>query len=119
MNTITRHLTSLPPSVAVYEGKPPSDAVGPMVCVYDGPPAPWNRRYGHTARTRRQLWRIVCVGNTPLGAATLAGLVVTAVDGMPGEASLITVRNVSDPVEDTTDPSQWRWSSTVEAVHFT
>ena len=65
------------------------------------------------------VWRAVCVSNTIAGAAAVALLVCDAIDGILLDGHHVVVVHVSDPLEDRDDPSEWRWSSTVEIAHNT
>ncbi len=118
-------LASAVPAVDVVDGSPPRDPItgrlpdlsDPCICVYGGARAPHNRRYGGTAQSRSVMWQIVCVNNSAEGVRHLAGLVVDALDSTGLGDCLLAVLAVSAPLEDRDDPSEYRWSITVEVSH--
>nr|DAF00010.1 MAG TPA: allergen [Caudoviricetes sp.] len=89
--------------------------------MHGGSQTPENRRYGCSTLNRGASWQVICVSNTITGARQLAALVVGALDARTAgdSSSLLTCRHVSTPVEDRDDPSEWRWSVTVEVSHHT
>ena len=109
----------------VYDGEPPRSITGESVdpphrcvCVYGGGLSPHNRRYGGTSRSRSALWQLVCCNNSSEGARVVAGLVTDALDATILNGNLLAVLAVSAPLEDRDDPSEYRWSSTVEVSHY-
>ena len=117
MNAIVDHLRQyLNPRITIHDGTP-TDGAGPWIAVHGGSADPANRRYGYTARTGRVVWQCVCVSNTQEGARQIARLAASTLDAAPLAEALLTVTYVSSPIEDRDDPSEWRWSSTVEVVH--
>ena len=119
---IEAHLRAhLPAGITVTPADSPdlTSLTGPLVIVYGGAGNPWNRRYGATSQTSQHVWRLVCVSNTQRGARIIAQHVRAALDGQPVEGTVALVRHISQPIEDRDDPTEWRWSSTVEIVHHT
>ena len=109
----------------VYDGAPPRSITGEFVdpphrcvCVYGGVLSPHNRRYGGTSRSRSALWQLVCCNSSSEGARIVAGLVTDALDATILNGNLLAVLAVSAPLEDRDDPSEYRWSSTVEVSHY-
>lgn len=91
---------------------------GPLAIVTGGAATPTHHRVSGTSKASRTIWRVVCVSNTVAGAAEVASIVCAALNGARIDGQLVIVRHVSDPIEDRDDPSQWRWSVTVEATHY-
>ena len=119
---IETHLRAhLPAAITVMSGDDPDlrSMTGPLAVVHGGAGSPWNRRYGATAQSRQIVWRVMCVSNTIAGANIIAQHVRAAIDGQPIEGTVALVRHISQPIEDRDDPTEWRWSSTVEIVHHT
>ena len=106
--------------IAAHDGTPMgSKLADQQLIVYGGTQTPENRRYQTGTPNRGAVWLVVCVSNTSTGARTLARLVTDALDGARIAGSMLRVRLVSTPIEDRDDPSEWRWSSTVEITHHT
>lgn len=110
-------LAALDARVTVHDGIGSNPAPGPRLHVYGGQQTPENRSYGHTAPNRGTIWQVVCVSNTQVGARNLSRRVTDTLDSRLLGGSLLRVRFVSQPIEDRDDPSEWRWSSTVEVTH--
>lgn len=110
-------LEAIDPRIAVFDGSPQGALAGPQMHVHGGTRTPENRRYCVGTPNRGTVWLVVCVSNTSTGARTLARLVTDALDGARIAGSMLRVRLVSTPIEDRDDPSEWRWSSTVEITH--
>lgn len=107
---------NLPDKITVKDGtQAPPDGVA-LVLVRGGAATPADRRLDGIGHQRRTAWRLVCVNNTRAGAAKIAALVTDLLDGALVGGQFFAVSFVSDPLEDRNDPSQWRWSCTVEAV---
>ena len=112
-------LAALDTRIAVHDGTGEGFSPGPRLHVYGGQQTPENRRYGHSTPNRGTVWQVVCVSNTQAGARILSRRVTDTLDSRILGGSLLRVRFVSQPIEDRDDPSQWRWSSTVEITHHT
>ncbi|GAA2183381.1 hypothetical protein GCM10009785_26730 [Brooklawnia cerclae] len=115
---------ALPEAISVYDGRiprnedgTPRNADGPYAVIYGGAQNPENRRYAATSQTRGSVWQTVCVNNSPEGARFVSDLVVAALDTVMLGDSMIACRSVSDPLENREDPTEWRWSCTVEFTH--
>lgn len=87
---------------------------GPHVRVYDTGLDLLGRRLPGAARVMRDRWSLVCVSNTPSGARIVSDLVWRLLDGIYLGGDLFRVQVVHESIEDRDDPSEWRWSSTVE-----
>lgn len=97
-----------------FDARVPPDPPGAHVIAYGGSDAPYSRDLAdHEARSLHA-WRLVCASNNPRGCRTLTKRVKAAVDGLAFGHSIAHVVAVTDPIEDRDDPSQWRWSATVE-----
>ena len=89
---------------------------GAHVILYGGAGTPTNRCYANQATADAHLWRIVAASNTPDSARIVAARIVAVLDGVVVDGDYVTVTYVSEPIEDRDDPTEWRWSATVEAV---
>ena len=103
---------------ASYDGIPPKEPTAAHVIVYGGTGAPAVRKITTHVHVDRAAWRIVCVSNNPRGCRTLSARVTAAVDRLPLAGGRLLVQYVSDPLEDRNDPSEWRWTATVEATLY-
>lgn len=112
-------LQAIDPRVSVYDGETPSDAQGPAVTLYGPPGTPTARRVDGQAYRATQTWQAVCSNNTAAGARRIAQLVIDAVDGTRLDGTLLAVPFVGPLIEDRDDPSEYRWSCTVEIRHHT
>ena len=112
-------LEAIDPRIAVFDGSPQGALAGPQMHVHGGTRTPENRRYCVGTPNRSTVWLVVCVSNTQAGARTLSRRVTDTLDSRILGGSLLRVRFVSQPIEDRDDPSEWRWSSTVEITHHT
>ena len=112
--------TELPAEIAVLDAADIelSSTSGPLVIINGGAGAPIAHSVAGVGRMRRTVWQLVCVSNTRAGAALIASLVSAALDGTRVGGSLLRTQFVSGPIEDRDDPSEWRWSVTVEATHY-
>lgn len=99
----------LQPGDASPDGKP-------CLIVYGGTAMPTHRMVAGTASAATESWSVLCSSNNPDGARWLAGQVVGLLDGWHGPLGSWRVQSVSDPLEDVTDPSEYRWSATVAAT---
>lgn len=88
----------------------------PCLIVYGGTATPQHRMVDGTASAATEGWSVLCSSNNPDGARWLAGQVVGLLDGWRGPTGMWRVQSVSDPIEDITDPSEYRWSATVTAT---
>ena len=118
MTAIAEHLRQhLDPRIAIHDGTP-TDNIGPWIAVHGGSATPTHHRLAGVGMNRHHVWRLTCVSNTIAGARMIAALATDALDGAIVAGDLVTVRYVADPLEDRDDPSEWRWSVTVEATHY-
>lgn len=108
----------LPVEVSSRDAGGDYDQMCASATVHGGSGVPHNRRYGGTAQSRAALWRIVCVNNSANGAREVAALVVDLLDATIVDGNLLAVLAVSAPLEDRDDPSEYRWSITVEVSHY-
>ena len=111
-------LAGLP--VPAVDPPPGRGLQAPHVIIHGGTATPTARRTSGHAPARRRVWRLLCVSNTIEGARAVADLVCNLLDGapLPDGSGIVTVVHVSSPIEDRDDPGDWRWSSTVEAIHY-
>ena len=91
--------------------------LGAGVIIGGGTHTPHNRRLSGQTHAARTVWLLVCVSNNPTGCRTIARRVVDALDGRMVAGAVVTVTYTSSPIEDRSDPTEWRWSATVEATH--
>ena len=91
-------------------------------------PAVWLTRSGltyvarplhGTARQRAVTVSAVCVSSSAIGAGRLAQDVADTVDGALIGGVVTRVVLVTPAVEDTTDPTRYRWSATIELSQVT
>lgn len=87
----------------------------PCLIVYGGTVTPRHRHVDGAATAASQLWRVVVSSNNPAGARYLVAQVTGLLDGWRMGGAAMRVNLVSEPVENAADPSDFRWSSTVEA----
>ena len=122
MTDATLHLLGLcSTAVPTTDGPPAQAPDGPHAILYGGTPNPASLDLAHHYASTWRVWRIVCVNNTANGARLVADRIIRAVESRPSDLDVHAhhqIANVSDPIEDRDDPSQWRWSATVE-IHLT
>ena len=87
---------------------------GAHAVLYGGTATPSGRLLTGKAGTADHAWQIVAVSNAPAGCRTVAGLLTATLDAQPIAGSLLTVEHVSDPIEDRDDPTEWRWTATLD-----
>ena len=92
---------------------------GPGVVVYPGPAAYGARGLHGAARSVAETAQVVCTSNTSTGVSTLANAVAQAVDGARVGGTVLKVALITPAQEDRTDPTEYRWSSTVDVGHQT
>ena len=109
------------PSAASYmAGKTPPNPSEAYSVIYPGPGTPERRYLDGRALDRHAVARVMVVSNNSDGAATFAAIVIDLIDGHRlDDRTLLTVEAVGPVLEDTTDPSAWRWTVTVEVHHHT
>ena len=112
-------LESIDARVKVYEGRVPATATGPAVALHGGIGDPTARRVDGQAYRATQTWLANCSSNTAAGARLIANRVVDTVDGTRLAGTLLAVPYVGPLIEDRDDPSDYRWSITVEIRHHT
>ena len=110
---ITTYDGRVPTGAAMIDGLP--SPTGAHAVLYGGSQSPTGSRLAGPARARRATWHVVAVSNNPAGCRTVAGIIVDQLHGHRFDGVQVRVDLVSDPIEDRDDPSEWRWSSTVEA----
>lgn len=100
--------------LSVSDG-PPKTPVGPHVVVYGGTPQPTTLTLGHRHVQTSYYVQVVCVSNTAEGARRVADRAIRAIDGrLYSDRSRYRVTYASPPIQDRTDSSEWRWTTTVE-----
>lgn len=97
----------------------PLGTAGPYSSLHPGAGTPIHRQLSGNTPDRQATHRLMAVSNSPQGAATFAAALIDVVDGQRHDDGLLSVEYVSDPLEDHDDPSQWRWTSTLEIRHHT
>lgn len=102
-----------PDDTAEYTG--PDTATGPAVQITGGGYGLTGRMLCDGARVYTPRALIVCSHRYAAGVARLAQAVGLALDGARLGGGVVRVDLVSEPLEDTTDPSAYRWSCTVSA----
>ena len=103
---------------AVPQGEP-GPPTGAHVIIYGGSRTPVDVRLDGQTHARQSDWSILAASNNPAGCRTVTRLLTDALDGARIDGRLLRVTYVSPPIEDRDDPSEWRWSSTVEITHET
>lgn len=103
----------------VFDGKAPTGTTGPYVVLRGGTTTPNDRLLDGRTPWRRATYSLLCVSDSRASAARVATRIVDAVDGQQTGGAPWLVELVADPLEDTGDPSAWRWSSTVLVAHYT
>ena len=102
-----------------YDGRVPAPGqtgapTGAHAVLYGGTATPSARCLTGRAMGADHAWQIVAGSNSPSGCRTVAGLLTSALDAQPIAGSLIQVEHVSDPIEDRDDPTEWRWTATLD-----
>lgn len=95
-------------------GKVPTGQPVPYAILHPTPGTPTGRGLTGTTPFRIEVTRLITVSNTSAGSRTLTDRMVDAVDGPDWM-----VVAVSSPIDDRTDPSDIRWTCTVEIHHHT
>lgn len=91
--------------------------LGAGVIIGGGNPTPTRRKTSGHTHQQRIIWRLNCVSNNPDGCRTITRLVTNALDGRHVDGTILRVDFVTDPQEDRTDPTEWRWSALLEVTH--
>lgn len=86
----------------------------PSVWVTDAPTSYTGRLLNVRARGTLDAVRLVCTSSSAAGAIALAQYVAAQLDGARLDGHLLRVQLITEAVEDTQDPSAYRWSSTVD-----
>lgn len=110
------HLLALVATVCpAHDGHPRQAPTGPHVIAYGGTPQPVDLSLTHRHMRSSHYVQLVCVSNSPNGARTVADRAIRAVDGQPYDPThRYRVTYAAPPLEDRSDPSEWRWTVTVE-----
>ena len=90
----------------------------PMFLVSTTSPSPHDRRYSHTTKRRRRQWFVTVVSNSVDSVVFLSTDLVTFLDAKPLAGDLVAVAHVGPTLHDTSDKTQWRYSCTIELLHF-
>lgn len=104
---------------AVYDADAPPDADGPSVWITDGPTVLGARQLDARARGQVVAARLVCTSSSSAGASSLALFVAITLDGQRLAGEVLRVPMIAEAQEDRTDPSEYRWSATVDVEHTT
>lgn len=118
--TVLLQLVNRPSAPSYMAGKTPEKPSEAYSVVYPGPGTPERRYLCGTTPDRHAVARVMVVSNNSDGAATFAQVVVDLIDGHRlDNGTLLTVEAVGPVLEDTNDPSAWRWTVTIEVHHHT
>ena len=104
---------------AVYDADTPPDADGPSVWITDGPTVLGARQLDARARGQVEAARLVCTSSSSAGASSLALFVAITLDGQRLDGALLRCPLVTEALEDRTDPTEYRWSSSVDVERTT
>ncbi|MDK9627016.1 hypothetical protein [Propionibacterium freudenreichii] len=88
----------------------------PCLIITGGTTTPRHRLIDGTTAAAAQTWRVLASSNGPAGARHLAHQVTRLLDGWRMNRATMRVQLVSEPIEDRDDPTDYRWSATVEAT---
>ena len=94
---------------------------GPHAIIHGGAPIPTRQSLDRTHLQTQHWWQVICVSNNPDGARRVVDALTRAVDGQPHPdhpACYYRVSHASGPIEDRDDPTEWRWSSTVDVTLY-
>ena len=95
------------------------DAGRPSVWITDGPTGLGSRMVNPAARGVTETARLVCTSSSALGAGTLARFVAFTLDGRRLDGAVLRCPLVTEALEDRTDPTEYRWSSSVDVERTT
>ncbi len=113
-------LATIAPDTDVYDGQVPQGVTTRRYyAVYNTGGMVLNRSICGPARAIQDRWSVVCVNNTPEGAALLANRAWRILDGQMLDGDLLRANYIGPIIEDRDDPSEYRWSQTVELTHTT
>lgn len=110
---ITAITTDLQSICEVYDGRIDQAPARAFLRVDDG-----GSDSLHTIGARRgehARFGVVCVNNSPAGVRLLAARVRARLDGLPVAGARVRVADTGPVIEDTGDPTAYRWSATVNA----
>ena len=119
--TLVNDLVTITSSIcsAFTAGKVPEGQAAPYAVVYGSSLMPASRTLDAKA-LRRETARVMAVSNNQTGAATLALRIGNSVDATvsPTDNTPLYVSHISDPYQDTSDPSEEWWTATIEVRHY-
>lgn len=95
------------------------DAEGPSVWITDGPTGLGSRTVNPAARGVTETARLVCTSSSAVGASALAAFVALTLDGRRLDGAVLRCPLVTQALEDRTDPTEYRWSSSVDVERTT
>ena len=95
------------------------DASSPSVWITDGPTSLGSRMVSPAARGTTETARLVCTSSSATGATALAAFVALTLDGQRLDGALLRCPLVTEALEDRTDPTEYRWSSSVDVERTT
>lgn len=95
-------------------GKTPATQLPPYAILHAGSGVPTDRMLDGRTPWRTSRHRLIAVSTVADGARRLADALTNAIDGPTWQVDFI-----SDPLRNDTDPSDPRWTSTLEILHHT
>jgi hypothetical protein len=93
----------------------PLPADGPAVWITGGTSTASVRAISGAARGYVDVARLVCVSNSAAGVLALARKVARVLDGQRVDGAVTWCPRISEPLEDRKDPTEYRWTATVDA----
>ena len=120
LTTELQQAVALPGAPCHVQGKTPTNPTSAYSVLHPSTGTPERRYLDGRTPHRRATPRLMAVSNNADGARTLATALVDTVDGLRlTDGTICTVEAVGPVLEDTNDPSTWRWTVTIEIHHHT
>lgn len=112
-------LATAAPATDVHDGQVPETSTRRFYAAYNTGGMTLNRSICGPARAIQDRWSIVCVNNTPEGARLLADRAWRLLDGHMLDGDMLRATFIGPVLEDRDDPSEYRYSQTVELTRTT
>ena len=106
-------------NATVHDQDTGPNAGRPSVWITDGPTTLGARMLNSRARGITDTARLVCTSSSALGAGNLAQFVALTLDGARLDGGKLRCPLVTEALEDRTDPTEYRWSSSVDVERTT